>query len=561
MKKWQLQSKTVVKNKDQLLEVLLKNRHINKNQVEDFFQIKHPETWQLADLDFSLRNFNKIKKRLDQAKINKERVYIFGDYDSDGICAVAILWEGLRTLGINSLPFIPERQKHGYGLSIKALKDLFAKHGKPDLLITVDNGIVALPALEYLVKQKVSVIVTDHHQANQEKIPALAVFHSTQICGAAVAWFLLKELFKDGGQKNDEQLNDLLSLVAIATVTDLMLLIGVNRSLVSFGLTALKNTQRPGLLALYQLSGLRIEELSTYHLGYVIGPRINAMGRLADSMEALRLLCTNDMARAKKLANLVHDTNLERQDLTKDLIEQAEASLTSTDKKAKILIIDGDYHEGVIGLLAGKLSEKYLKPCIVLAVPKNAQAKDTIIKASARSLAGFNITDFLRQIEDQLLSVGGHRLAAGFSVSLENLAVVKKQLKLLASQQLAGVLLEAQIEVDCQILASLLNLDTALALEAFTPYGNANPQPVFLLKNVLLQNLQSLGTEGKHAKMFFKSQNEKAELTVLAWRYLEKFKQLKIGKHYDLLVSIAANYWRNNTKLQITLLELRESSL
>lgn len=196
MKKWQLQSKTVVNDKDQLLKVLLKNRQIKAKEVKNFFHPKRPEHWQLADLGFNLSHFNQIQKRLRIAQENEEKVYIFGDYDSDGICASAVLWEGLKFLGINSLPFIPNRQKHGYGLSIKALKDLFADKGKPDLLITVDNGIVALPALKYLVKEGVEVIVTDHHQQGQEKLPVLAIFHSTQVCGTAVAWFLVKELFK-----------------------------------------------------------------------------------------------------------------------------------------------------------------------------------------------------------------------------------------------------------------------------------------------------------------------------------------------------------------------------
>jgi single-stranded-DNA-specific exonuclease len=463
MKKWQLQSKTEVKDIDQLLKVLLKNRHISVSEAKDFFKPKPPQDWPLTDLGFSRSQFAKIQKRLASAKEKKEKVFIFGDYDSDGICASAVLWEGLQFLGIDSTPFIPNRQKHGYGLSVKALQDLFEEKGKPDLLITVDNGIVALPALKFLAKEKVEVIVTDHHQKDQSELPVLAIFHSTKICGAAVAWFLIAELFKsiDKPKQVSKKLNDLLSLVAIATVTDLMKLIGINRSLVSHGLLSLQKTERPGLLALYQLAGVNKEEISSYHLGYVIGPRINAMGRLADSMDALRLLCTKNFKQAKQLANLLQDTNIERQDLTKDLIDQAESSLTEKDKKSKIMIVEGDYHEGVIGLLAGRLCEKYLKPCIVVSVPKDASDQSLSIKASARSLTGLNITEFLRQVEDQLLSVGGHPLAAGFSVSLKNLKSVKKRLMTLARQQLVDLSLKASIEVDCPIASKLVSLETA----------------------------------------------------------------------------------------------------
>ena len=562
MKKWQLQSDLLVKDKKQLSAVLLKNRGIDLNLADKFFDPTRPKKWQLKNLDFSRSDFNKIKKRLDLAKKEKETVYIFGDYDSDGVCASAILWEGLKFLGINSLPFIPNRQKHGYGLSIKALKDLFKQKGKPDLLITVDNGIVALPALKFLAKEGVEVIVTDHHQPDQEELPVLAVFHSTRVCGAAVAWFLVKELFKtvEDQLKADKKLNDFLSLAAIATVTDLMELLDINRSLVTHGLLALQKTKRPGLLALYQLSRLKKEDINSYHLGYVLGPRINAMGRLADSMDALRLICTKNKLQAKKLAALLQETNIERQDLTKDLIDQAESSLSSRDKQQSIIIIDGDYHEGVVGLLAGKLSEKYLKPSIVLSVSRTKDKK-SIIKASARSLAGFNITEFLRQVEDELLSVGGHPLAAGFSLTLENLASVKKRLFALAKKQVTETSLNPQIVVDCQISTSLVELDTALFLENFEPHGNANPQAIFLLKDLLLQNIQSLGNESQHARLFFRAPNSNQEIMVLSWRALEKHGQLDLGQNFDLLITMSVNRWRGHSKLQTTLRAIRKSSL
>ncbi|NLG06424.1 MAG: single-stranded-DNA-specific exonuclease RecJ [Candidatus Pacebacteria bacterium] len=562
MKKWQLQSKTVVTDKNQLLAVLLKNRHITEQKSSAFFQAPHPKTWQLSQLGFSQRAFNKIKKRLLLAKKNQEKVYIFGDYDSDGICASVVLWEGLKFFGITSLPFIPNRQEHGYGLSIKALKDLFASKGKADLLITVDNGIVALPALEYLANEGVEVIVTDHHQADKQKLPVLASFHSTKMCGAAVAWFLLNELFKSHQDQKqaDNFLNELLSLVAIATVTDLMPLQDLNRSLVVHGLLALQKTDRPGLLALYQLAGINKAEISSYHLGYVIGPRINAMGRLADSMDAVRLLCTNNDKRAKQLAHLLQDTNVERQDLTNDLILQAEASLSEKAKKASLIIVDGEYHEGIIGLLAGKLSEKFLKPCVVISVPANASDKKLVIKASARSLPGFNITDFLRQVENDLLSVGGHPLAAGFSLNLEKLESVKKKLLTLAKKQLSNISLKPQIRVDCPISSKLLNLDCALALEAFEPYGNTNPRPVFLLENLLLNNFKNLGKDNKHAKLFFSTPESKQEIVVLAWRFQEQDLQFTIGQKFDLLVTLAINSWKNNKQLQINLLDIREKN-
>lgn len=558
MEKWQLQSRTVPDTWEELLKILLKNRGIKTQDQADFLHPTSPINVQASDLGFSSAPSHKIIERLKQAQAKQEKVAIFGDYDSDGVCASAVLWEGLDFLGIKSKPFIPNRQKHGYGLSVKALKDLFKEQGKPDLLITVDNGIVALPALEFLAQEGIETIVTDHHQASEEKLPVLALYHSTQVCGTAVAWFLVKDLFRafQVGEAGQTKLTELLSLVAIATVTDLMPLLGISRNLVAHGLRALTQTQRPGLLALCQLAGVKTSDLTAYHLGYVIGPRINAMGRLADSIEALRLLCTKNIDQAKKLANLLQDTNTDRQNLTKDSIAQAKESLLDLNEKEDILIVEGDYHEGVIGLLAGHLVETYLKPAIVLAVNPGAN-EQVVVKASARSLAGFNMTKFLRQVEDELINVGGHPMAAGFSVSLKNLPSVKKRLLLLAKEQLQGVALEPLLEADCQLSDNLITLTVAENLAILEPHGSANPRPNFYVKNWQLRNLRSFGSEQNHLRLYFKVANQEEEQIVLAWRGVEKWPDLQLNQDYELLIKIEANSWQNQSRLQLVLQAIR----
>ena len=561
MEKWQLQSAVKVDNVDQLLSILLNNRQIKAADRDEFLQPPSPYDWSLTALGFKLSQFKKISKRLKQAQVHQEKVVIFGDYDADGVCATAIMWEGLAALGISSQPFIPNRQKHGYGLSIKAVKDLIAEQGKPDLLITVDNGIVALEALNFLQAEGVEVIVTDHHQADQSELPILALFHSTKVCGAAVAWFLirfLQETWSDH-QLTIDQLNDLLALAAIATVTDLMPLVGVNRSLLSHGLHFLRLSQRLGIKALCQLTNLKQSQLAAYHLGYVIGPRINAMGRLADSMEALRLLCTHNAQRAKQLAQLLQDTNSQRQDLSQNSIDQADQDLEQMIKEEEILIIAGHYHQGVIGLLAGNLAEKYSKPSIVLALPESDTDSTAVVKASARSLPGFNITKFLRQVADELIDVGGHPMAAGFSLTMSHLTSVKERLLLLSKQQLATVDFQRLLKIDCLLPNQLLNLETASALEVLAPYGPANPQPLFLIKNLLLHHWRAFGRDQQHLKLYFTTQN-KQELEVLAWRATERWPDLLANQLYDLAIHIKTDSWRGQSRLQISLRSIKVSA-
>jgi len=557
MEKWELQSAELAKDQAELIEILLKNRGLKGKAQEKFLNPPHPKNWSLEDLEINRSDFKKIKARLKQAREKQEQLIIYGDYDADGVCASTILWEGLRTLGIESTPFIPNRARHGYGLSIQALEEIFEQHGQPDLLITVDNGIVALPALEFLAEKGVEVIVTDHHQPDQSKLPALAVFHSTQICGAAVAWFLIKELFAG---KHQQKLEDLLSVAAIATVTDLMPLLGINRSLLSHGLTALRKTERPGLKALCHLAKVKPADLNAYHLGYVIGPRINAMGRLADSMQALRLLCTQDLQRAQKLANLLQQTNNNRRDLTKELAAQADDGLAEMLEQEEIIIVSGDYHEGVIGLLAGNLTEKYLKPSIVLSVSNDADG-EAVIKASARSLSGFNLTDFLRQAEDLLIDVGGHPLAAGFSLYLKNLDALKKQLFTLARQQLQDIKLKPVLKLDCELAKDLLTLKTAQAISILEPHGKKNPRPTFLLKKLKLKNMRPFGSEANHLRLYFADESGVLdhELVVLAWRGVELFPDLTLAQDYDLAIKIEANFWHGKSRLQVVLKSIKKA--
>ena len=431
------------------------------------------------------------------------------------------------------------------------MRDLFQQEKQIDLIITVDNGIVAHPALEFLFEKGIDILITDHHQKDGANLKALAVFHSTKICGAAVAWFLAREIL---GVEKKQFLENLLELAAIATVTDLMPLLSYNRSILYFGLRSLKRTERLGLRSLMKVAQIDSKKLTSFSLGFGIGPRINATGRLAEGIEAFRLLTSKDFQEAEEKAIEIDKLNADRKDMTFDLVDQAKIDLDQI-KDEKIIIIDSlEYHEGIIGLIAGKLTEEYSKPSIVIS------RGEKISKASARSLAGFNITEFIRQFKDDLIDVGGHPLAAGFSLETKNLDKVKKEMFLAASQELEGVNLEATLEADCLLPHFLLSLDLVKELEKFAPFGFGNSKAVFQLNQVNIKNYKLMGAKQDHLKLFVSLGDLETEFEMIAWRGASFLEKIKIGDTCQALVSLTINNWRNKETLQLVLEDIKKAT-
>ncbi len=540
--KWHIQSPEPIKNLAALETVLLQNRGIEN--TAEFFNGVSPFAIELSTLGIKKKTIEQIKKRLKQAKKLQEKIVIFGDYDADGICATAVLWQSLHASGYQVLPFIPNRLKHGYGLSIKALQELLSQHPDTNLIITVDNGIVAHQALNFLASKKIEVIISDHHQSDEQTPAALAVFHSTLVCGCAVAWFLAREV-SESSQK--ALLTDLLALVAIATVTDLMPLLAINRSLLMSGLIQLKTNRNLGLQKLLQQVKIDPAKIDSYALGFQIGPRLNAMGRLADSMDALRLLCTTNAQKAQQLSNLLQDTNENRQTLTADLVKEAEELVLKETEQNLIFLSSAKYHEGIIGLIAGKLTEKFSKPSIVVS------EGEEIAKASARSLADFNITEFIRFFKTDLLEMGGHPLAAGFALESKKIKTLKKAMQARAQQLLADQNLEKTLEIEAELHASLLQIETAQLLARFAPFGLSNPKPIFVLKKALLKNYRLFGKNQEHLRLSITLTDDQKEYVVLYWRGAIACSDFKIGQFYDLAFHLDLNYYRDQEQVQLIL--------
>ncbi len=521
--------------------------------AENFFSPPHPTELTLKDVGIATTQMSGAVKRLIKAKKMNHKVVIAGDYDADGICATAVLWLACKEMGLIARPFIPNRHTHGYGLNQRSIPDMIGE-SKPDLVITVDNGIVAHDAINSLSEMGIEVIISDHHEKSSSDPNALAIVHTTQLCGAGVAWFLAKHLLETTGVKDSgTKINQLLDLVSIATIADQVPLIAANRSLVFHGLQSLKTTQRPGLQALFELGNIDQATIDEWGVSFQIAPRLNALGRLSHGMDALRLLCGGTKQFARKRARLLEEANTERQEITQDLYTRAD-QLAQEQSAAKIIVIAGpEFHEGIIGLLAGRLVEQYGKPVIVISV------NDALAKGSVRSIPGIHITEFLRQMSDSFLELGGHAMAAGFAVEPTKVSQVIKKIHSTA-KILKLEIAPKQIEVTCPLNADLITLDTVKTIELLSPFGQANPRPLLLLSDWQIVGVKTIGAEGKHLKLVISKTNEvgnqKTAIEALWWKHGDRSTDFITGTKISLVGRLEKQTWRNKSFPQFIVIDI-----
>lgn len=552
MKKWEIINKVKVTSEkfkiEDIIKLLLDNRGLKMEKEIDTFL--HPDLSKVTPKSVAIDStqLKKALSRIEKAVKNKEQIVVFGDYDVDGITGSAILWETLYGLGAVCVPYIPNRKEEGYGLSKIGISNLMEQVSSISLIITVDNGIVANDAVAFANEKGIDVIITDHHTVAEKLPDAFAIVHTTQLCGAGVAYLLSKEIRKSLNAEEKE--DNHLELAALGTVADLVPLTGANRAIVTAGLGKLHQTKRLGLLALFQLAKIDQQSIGVYEIGYMIGPRLNASGRIDSAMDSLRLLCTKNKERAAELASKLELTNRERQQLLKEATEHAIGGIREKGLgDRKILIIGHEsYEEGIIGLVAGRLVEAFYRPSIVLSLG------ETVSKASVRSISGFNIIEFLRLHTEHFVNVGGHPMAAGFTVETAKISLLQKTLEEKAAEMLEEALLVRSLKIDCELPFSVLTKELYTQIQQLAPFGMANPEPVFATTQVAVVSLRVIGKEGNHLRLVLKNDDKTFE--AIAFGMGELGATIKPGDMIDLAYILDENTWNGETKLQLKVKDL-----
>jgi len=410
---------------EQILRQLLAEKGCTTHaDAEKFLHPVHPETFTPSDVGIDTKSLQAAVSRIGKAIQKKESVVVYADYDADGITAGAVMWETLWKIGARVMPYVPHREKEGYGLS-RAGIDAVREQYDPSLMITVDHGITAHEHVAYAQSLGIDTIVTDHHVA-PKKIPDCPVVHTTQLSGSGVSWFTSRMVAeKFGNEAVQRWVQDLISLAAFGTIADLVPLLSINRSIVAYGLETMRKTGRVGLLALLADAQVEKDAIDTYTVSHMLAPRLNAMGRIEHALDALRLLCTTDREKAILLARKLGLTNKARQKMTEDMVAHANGQMYDSPNAGKKLIFlaHETYNQGIIGLVAGKITETYYRPSVVVSVG------DEFSKGSARSIPGFNIIEAIRACSRLLVDAGGHPMAAGFTVATKNLDKLQKKLE------------------------------------------------------------------------------------------------------------------------------------
>lgn len=481
----------------------------------------------------------------------RERVVVYGDYDVDGLSGAALLIHTLRMLGAEVSYRIPHRRDDCYGLHKKYVEELAAQ--KVSVLITVDLGISCAAEVALAQSSGIDVIITDHHAVPQQLPKAFATLHPKlssypfhELSGSGVAFKLACGLLT--ATKNEDWIPCLTDLASLGTVADCVPLIGENRALVKLGLAQMKKTRWEGLRTLLKLAGAWEKEFSTFTIGFQIGPRLNASGRLDSPYWGLQALLA-DAATALEKCEKLETLNRQRQDMMEDIIRDAEAAV---NLEHPVLIAEGPWSSGVVGLVAGRLQEKYGKPVFIL------EDRGDSLVGSARSLPGFHCVDALKTAAQLLETYGGHEQAAGFHLKKENYDAFKAALLTHAAEKFAETPLQRTLTLDAALTAADLTLENANKIAQFAPFGVGNETPLFLLENVEILNVRPVGREAKHLKFDGRAAGNDGRVGAkifegIAFNFGSH--EAALQKATRLAVHLEKNEWQDRSTVQLRLVD------
>ncbi|KKR60646.1 MAG: Single-stranded-DNA-specific exonuclease RecJ [Candidatus Curtissbacteria bacterium GW2011_GWA2_40_31] len=487
------------KGKNWLPSLLAKNRGLtSKKKLEEFLNPKFEQI-----LEVKLTDVEKALKRISKAISSKEKVIIYSDYDAE--------------------------------LAKKKVK----------LIITVDHGVAAVDQVDHAKDLGIDVIVTDHHILPKKLPKAVALVHSTDLCGAGVAWRLAYEISEKLKPSYRENLIEKLELASIATVADLVPLLGANRAIVKLGLEKISKTSRPGLQALIRETSIS-GQIGTFEIGHIIAPRINAMGRIEHAIDALRLICAKNQDQAASLARLLCKTNTKRQDLTSKIIQEAKVMVNGESPIG--VISHPNWHEGIIGLVAARLMEIHNKPMIVIS------QGETFSKGSARSVAGFNIVEAISKSSNLVLNVGGHPMAAGFTIETCHIQSFSDSINYYAKGKLSVESLARKLSIECELQLDDISRNTLEIIDEFEPFGVGNREPLFLTKGMLVEDVRCVGQKNDHLKLQIDG------FSAIGFNMGEFRSQIRPGYSVDAVYTLAEDRYNGNNAIQLKLRDLKIKS-
>lgn len=541
-----------IKGVDPLVARLLYNRGITSSAEADSF-LKADE--RLSIDPFLLPDMHAAVNRVFKALFSGEKIAIYGDFDADGITATALLVQGLTALGGDVVPYIPHRLYEGYGLKVAALEKL-RKQGVT-LVITVDTGITAFTECEKAHKMGMDILITDHH-VPLEKLPAAKIIVNPKrtdsqcpfidFAGVGVAFKLLQAML--AGSTKEELVKSSLELVTLGTITDMSPLVSENRHWVRTGLKLLSKTTRTGLLELMSCANIDKSKLSTETISYQIGPRLNSAGRLDDAGTSYQLLVTRDRDQARMLAMNLEEKNKERQRIVAETYDRARRQILEDGADRYILMAaDADYPAGVMGLVAGRLTEEFYRPVILFKI-----GTDTC-RGSARSIQEFDLMDALKSCHHLLTRYGGHARAAGFNIHTRDLQQLQERMKREAEEKLKGLDLRPHIDIDAEVPLSAFSKGVYEEIRQLEPYGMSNPVPVFLSRKVEVVEQKLVGNQNDHIKLKLKHDN--VTWDTMGFRLGNYIGDL--GRHIDIVYSIEVDNFNGKEQLRLNLLDFARS--
>jgi single-stranded-DNA-specific exonuclease len=539
----------------ELLGQILAGRGLGPEAIAEFLN----PNYELGSHDpFLLTDMEAAVTRLVAAAEAGEPVVVYGDYDIDGITASAVMIEGLAAMGVKATSYIPDRFEEGYGINQEALERIVADGAR--LVVSVDCGITSVKEAVWAREHGLDLIITDHH-AVPEVIPeAVAVINPKRpgdaypfkdLAGVGVAFKVIQALQRRGGKPAPGQEKWLLDLVALGTVCDVVTLVGENRVLASFGLRVLRQTRRVGLRALAAVAGVEIQKITAYHLGYVLGPRMNAAGRLEHAASSLELVMTRDAARAREIAAGLDELNRRRRADQDAIFKLADEMAAAYADDPVLVLAHPEWSHGIVGIVASKLAEKWQKPALV------AQILETGTKGSARSVGGFNMVEALRTQARLFDKFGGHFFAAGYTLPTERLEDLRRGLNEHYRQSGASDM-PAAVRVADVSLMDLARVDAELLdqLELLEPHGSGNPRPLWELQDLRLDKLATMGREGNHLRLRLSDERGRG-VTAVGFGLAGRYGGLRPGQRLTVIGELNKNEYQAVSMLQVVFSELR----